>query len=419
MRNASRAAWCAAGALWLSPAAAQAQAPTPAVLTLVAARDPARRHSPELAAMRHAVASAAGRERQAGAWPNPTLSYGREQTSLEGETSAQDIVSLDQPLELGGQRGARKSAARSAHAAAEARLAATEARIDYEVVRTYVIAAAGQRRATLAEAAARAFEHASRVSRERLTGGDISGYEHRRLGLEAARYASLRVDALVARDSALRTLASLIGLADLPDSLELSDTSTPAPLAQPADSLVALAMARRPELRAAAMDAEAGAAEARLAVAERIPTPTLTGGYKHESLATGASLGGFVAGVSLPLPLWDRRGGAVEAARAEASRRDAEIGVLRRQTALQVRSAFAAHQALAEQLRLLRAQLGEDAARARRAAEAAYGEGEIGLLEWLDSVRAYQEAETTYVTLWAEYVARRAALERITGVPLF
>ena len=98
MRNASRAAWCAAGALWLSPAAAQAQAPTPAVLTLAVARDSARRHSPELAAMRHAVASAAGRERQAGAWPNPTLSYGREQTSLEGETSAQDIVSLDQPV---------------------------------------------------------------------------------------------------------------------------------------------------------------------------------------------------------------------------------------------------------------------------------------------------------------------------------
>jgi cobalt-zinc-cadmium efflux system outer membrane protein len=166
-------------------------------------------------------------------------------------------------------------------------------------------------------------------------------------------------------------------------------------------------------------EAEAGAAEARLARAERIPTPTLNGGFKHERLAAGESRSGFVAGVSLPLPLWDRRGGAVEAARAEAARREAEVAGLHRQTAREVRNAFAAHQALADQLELLDAQLGDDARRAHRAAEAAYEEGAIGLLEWLDTVRAYQEAETTYATLWAEYITRRAALERATGASLF
>jgi outer membrane protein TolC len=63
--------------------------------------------------------------------------------------------------------------------------------------------------------------------------------------------------------------------------------------------------------------------------------------------------------------------------------------------------------------------LGDEAMRARRAAEAAYGEGEISLLEWLDSARAYQEAEAAHATLWAEYIARRAALERATGATLF
>jgi cobalt-zinc-cadmium efflux system outer membrane protein len=210
-----------------------------------------------------------------------------------------------------------------------------------------------------------------------------------------------------------------MGLAPPPESFELADTIVPMPLVQSSDTLVMIAMSRSPELRAAAMDAEASAGAARLAAAGRIPTPTLTGGYKHENLATGQSLGGFVAGVSLPVPLWDRRGGAVDAARAEAARHDAELEVLRRRTARDVRIAFTAHQALAEQLRLVQPQLGDDAVRARRAAEAAYAEGEIGLLEWLDSVRAYQEAETAYVTLWSEYVARRAALERLTGATLF
>jgi outer membrane protein, heavy metal efflux system len=411
------------GALCLFPGSLRAQSAPPALsLTLAEARAMAQQANPELAASRHTVAIAAGRQRQAGAFPNPTLSYGREQTSREGESNTQDIVSLEQPLEIGGQRGARRAAATASHTAAEARLAAAAALVDYEVARSYASVVASQRHAALAEAAAAAFERAGRVSKARLAGGDVSGYQHRRLALEAGRYAALAAEALVARDSAMQALASLIGLADSTGHagpLLLADTLTPAPLTQPADSFVAIALLQRPELQGAVMEAEAGSAEARLARAERIPTPTLNGGYKHERLATGESLGGFVAGVSLPLPLWDRRGGAVDAASAEAARREAEVAGLRRQTVREVRSAYSTHQALAGQLELLEAHLGDDAMRARRAAEAAYTEGEIGLVEWLDAVRAYQEAEATYATLWAEYITRRAALERATGASLF
>jgi cobalt-zinc-cadmium efflux system outer membrane protein len=416
------------GALCLLPrflgaqAAPRAEPPASRPLTLAEARSLARQHSPELRAARHAVEAAAGRERQAGAFPNPTLAYSREQTSRDGASNAQDIVSLEQPLDFTGQRGARRRAAGLVRQATEARLAGTTARIDYEVTRSYATAIAAERSAVLAEGAADAFGRAVRVSRARLAGGDVSGYQNRRLTLEAARYAALRLEALVARDSAVRTLASLVGLADsagVTGALRLVDTLTPAPLTLTADSLEALALVRRAELRAAGLEAEAGAAEARLAGAERIPVPTLVGGYKHERVAGSEAAGGFVAGVSLPLPLWDRRGGAVAAARAEAGRREAEVDALRRQTAREVRTAFDAHQALAEQLGQLQAQLGDEALKARRAAEAAYAEGEITLLEWLDAVRAYHEAESTYAALRAEYLARRAALERATGAPLF
>jgi len=414
---------CVAGALWLFPGSIAGQEVPPArQLTLIQARELARRSSPEIAAARHAVAAAAGRERQAGAWPNPTLAYSREQTSRDGASNAQDIVSLEQPLEVGGQRGARRAAAGFARSAAESGAAAATAQVDFEVARTYAAAVAAGRRAILAEQAAGAFARAARTSEARLASGDVSGYQNRRLALEAARYAAFRLEALVARDSALRTLISLTGLADSAGnaaSLQLTDTLIPAPLTLSADSLAGLALTHRPELRARRLEADAGAAEARLAAAERIPTPVLSGGYKHERQPGAGSLGGFVAGISLPLPLWDRRGGAVSAARAEARRRSADVEALERQTAREVRVAFTAHEALADELALLSAQLGADAVTARRAAEVAYREGEIGLLEWLDSVRAYQEAEASYATLWAEYIARRAALERATGAPLF
>ena len=212
---------------------------------------------------------------------------------------------------------------------------------------------------------------------------------------------------------------STSGRLDSTAQLALVDTLTPVPLSVPADSLVALALRARPDLRATQRDAEAAAANVRVAVAERIPTPAFSGGFKGERLATGESLNGFVAGVSLPLPLWDRRGGAVAAARAEAGRQDAEAELARRQSVREVEDAYVTHQALAGQLAELEGQLGDEARKAQRASQVAYTEGEISLLEWLDSVRAYQEAEATYVSLWAEYIARRAALERATGATLF
>jgi cobalt-zinc-cadmium efflux system outer membrane protein len=391
-----------------------AQAPR---LTLAEARAMAGRASPDLAAARQAHAAALGRAAQAGAFPNPVLAYGREQTSGDGTEGSQDVVSLEQRLDLFGQRGARRAAAESHGAAAAARLDAAVARVDYEVARNYAAAAAAGRRAQLADEAAQAFGRAVRVSGERLAGGDVSGYQHRRLRLEAARYTARRLEALVARDSTLRTLGSLTGLD--PVAFVLGDSLPPAPLALSADSLVALALIVRAELRAARLEAQAAEAEARFAAAERIPIPAVSAGYKTEEAGTGARLDGFVVGVSMAIPLWDRRAGAVTEARAESARRVADVEALRLQTVRDVHTAFDAVQSFAGQLAALGAELGEEARKARRAAEAAYAEGEIGLLEWLDSVRAYHDAESAYITVWAEYVARRAALERITSAPLF
>jgi outer membrane protein, heavy metal efflux system len=422
MRNFLRRAGAAAAAWLLAVPMAAQSAPLPHTLTLAEARAEARRTSPELAAAREAVGAATGRERQVGAWSNPTLSYGREQTSRAGETNSQNILTLEQPLELWGPRGARRRVAGLQRAAAEARLVGATVRVDYEVVRVYATAVAAQRRAALADEAAQAFASATRVSQARLAGGDVSGYQHRRLLLEAARYSTLRSEAVVARDSALRGLALLTGLlvqGNARDPLRLTDTITPRPVSLSPDSLLALALRTRPDLLAAQLEADAAAAGVDVATAERVPVPVLSGGYKGERQATGESLNGFVAGVSVPLPLWDRRGGAVVAAKGEARQRGAEAAAARLQTEREVMDAFAAHEALAAQLVGLDRQLGDEAGKARRAAQAAYAEGEISLVEWLDAARAYQEAQTTYVSLWSEYVTRRAALERLTGLTLF
>lgn len=403
-------------------AAAQSGATTQTRLTLTEARALAERVSPEIAAARAAVRAAEGRTRQAGAFPNPVASYSREQTSGDGTRNAQDIIAFEQQLELGGQRSARRAAAGAFRAAAEARLDASRAQIGFDVARAYAQAVAADRRAALTKEAAQIFTEAGRVGRERLAAGDMSGYEHRRIRLEAARYAALEAEAQMIRANARRALATLLSAPNLnvePGSLVLTDSLMPGRLPLPVDSLVTLALMQRPELLAVQREAGAARAEARLARAERIPTPTLGAGYKHERAPGGTSLGGFVAQISLPLPIWDRRGGAVQAADAEGERRQADIETVRRRTEREVRDAYESSQALATQLEVLGERLDQDARTGLRAAQVAYGEGETSLVAWLDAVRAYQEAEATHVTIWAEYIARRAELEHTTGATLF
>lgn len=389
-------------------------------LTIEQARELARRVSPDLTAAREAVAAAVARERQAGAFLNPTLSYQREQTSGDGQTNSQNIASVDQPIELGGIRGARIDVARLRREIAEARVAAAELQVDFDITRAYALAIAADRRAALAEQAARAFARASTVSRTRLVEGDVSGYSHRRIQLEAARYAGLRAEASLARRTARLTLASF--LAASVDSLRgtnlvLDDSVAHATGMIADDSLLSLAKQHRAELRAAMLEVEVAAAEGRLVARERVPVPTLSAGFKNEQ-AVGGDLNGFIAGVSLPLPIWDRRGGALEAANAEGRRRVAEAEAVRRRIAREVADAAAEVRAVDEQLALLGPLLGPEAQMALRAAQVAYAEGEISLLEWLDAVRAYQEAEGTFASLRAESLIRRAALERAVGVSL-
>lgn len=375
--------------------------------------------SPGLLAARAEVDAAEARARQAGAFPNPELSYSREETSGGGITNWQNIALIEQRLDFGGQRGARRAAAELRRDAAAARLLAREAELAYEVTRMYATAVAADQRAARAREASEAFVRAQRVTAGRLAGGDISGYAARRIGLEAARYATLRAEAERERRSARLALAGQLGLSldsVLSLGLRLDDTLA-TPLARlPIDSLLAVALRSRQDIRAVRAEVEASAADARTGRREAFPGPVAGLGFKNERIAgENQTARGFVLQFSMPVPLWDRRQAAASAFEAEGRGHLAEADRLGRQIVGEVENAWAALRAVQEQIESIRPHLGEASRAALRAAEAAYTEGEISLVEWLDAVRAYQEAESSFATLQAEYVIQRAALARAVG----
>lgn len=387
------------------------------VLTIPAARSRALAASASLRAARHAVDAARGEERQAGAFANPVISFNREQASDATRRSSQDILAGEQWLDMPAARSARRSAARARREAAEARLAVAEWHAGAELVQAYAQAIAARRRARLADTLSATFARALAVSEQRLREGDIAGFAARRIRLEAARYAALRAAALRDERAADVALGVLLGTPTAVPTLV--EPAAPAVPDMNEDSLVALALDRRADIRSATAEAEALRAEARRAGAERLPGLSLTAGTKRESAEAGATLSGLVLGVALPLPLWDRRGGAVQAARAGEQRQLAELDAARLRARAEVHEALAAWRATRAQLEVLGTAASGDATATLRSAQTAYAEGEITLLEWLDTVRAWHEIESTIATLRADLLAHAAALERAVGVALF
>jgi outer membrane protein TolC len=255
---------------------------------------------------------------------------------------------------------------------------------------------------------------------ERLAAGDISGYAARRVRLEAARYAALAAQAeFEARSERLR-LATLLGA---PADTALAPVDHVASLAAildiAPDSIEALVVRNHAGLLALRLAADAGRAEAQLAQRERFPTPIASAGYKNERAPGGdGSLGGFVAGLSFALPIWDRRSGSIASADAHANRLLAEAEAAGQRVVREARTALEAARQTETRIAALGAELGEEAEAALRAAAAAFDEGEITLIEWLDAVRAYHEAESAYASVIAESIIQCATLERLLGLAL-
>lgn len=392
---------------------AASQTPEPRRVTLVDALAAAERESPDLRLAAQGVAAARARAITAGTRPNPTLTLDREQ--LGGDDSYHEtVLSVAQTLDLSGQRGARREAARLDVTAAELRLDAERARVRSDVLRAYLRAAAAESRLGVLGETAALFREASRAGETRFREGDISRYELERLQVEAARYETLLSEAQLEVRSAGRELAMLAALDPAaPDTLLLpADTLgavTPRAATLATDTALTLAL-RRADVRAAEADVETARAVIDLRRRARRPDPTVSAGVKEQA----GGLYGAILGVSVPLPVSDRGQGPLAEAEAALAQAEARLALARRAATAEVRRALDRRASLAERL-TLREGLIQRTGSLLRAAQVAYAEGETGLLELLDAAESYRAAREGADALLAEYLTSVADLERATG----
>ncbi|MFB3906978.1 MAG: TolC family protein [Candidatus Eisenbacteria bacterium] len=382
-------------------------------LTLAEARERALAHSPDLLSARAAAAAAAGAARQAGAWANPEFEIEAEEFGGDrpGWDEAELTWSLTQRLELFGTRGTRARAARHLQDAAAS--SADAARLDLlaEVDRRFADA-------LLARSRVEAFEETDSVAAEAVRAvtalveaGEESPIEIDRTEAERSLASSRLRTARFEHASALRSLARLWGALEPDfDGVEGSLETVAGGLG----TLDSLAMRGNglPDLRRAESEVRRAEAEVRFSQRSRLPDLAVRGGWK-QLRANGEH--SYVGSLAWTLPLLDRRGGAIEEAKARLEQARAEREATESRIALARATAQEELAAAQEASRALREGSLRRAEAVHAAVQEGYQRGKFRLLDLIDARRFLLQTRLEYLDAMRSVWVARAELERWTG----
>ena len=376
-------------------------------LSLPEALSAAFAQNPELAAAGREIGIAEGERRQAGLIPNPELSWEVEDTRRETRTTT---VTLSQPLELGGKRGARIAVAGAGQTIAQLDLERQRNGLRADVVQAFHTALRAQTALELALQSQALTERGLRVVQGRVTAGQSSPVEATRAQVQLAQAQAQVHRAASQRSVAYQALARLTGspVARF-DRLLATDLS---PGAAPAAEALLARVEQTAEWRLAAAQVERGEASLGSEKAQRIPDLTVSLGsqYSREDRERVN-----VVGLSMPLPLFDRnQGNVLVAARRADQARDLRNAVelrLRSET----RSALSQWATAMQEVQAYDRTILPSAQQAVDTATRGFEMGKFAFLDVLDAQRTLIEARGLYLQALASATDARAQVERLYG----
>lgn len=390
---------CWAGNAWAAPVE------EPLSLEQVLAR--AFESSPELAAAGWQTSIADAQRRQAGLSPNPELSWEVEDTRWDRATTT---ITLSQPLELGGKRGARIGLAEVEQASSTLAVQQYRNRLRAEVTAAFQAVLRAQTGLELAQQTEGLLEQGLRVVEGRVRAGKSSPVEVTRAQVQLTQTRLQLGRAQVQLQEARRDLQTLIG--NDPRPLGPLQAAAQTPGAVPDSERLLAQLEQTPDWRLAEVQIEQQEARLGLEKRQRIPDLTISLGSQYDRDSRERA---NVVGFSLPLPLFDRNQGAILAAARGADQardlRNAQALALRSQ----VQSSLSQWQQGLEEAKGFEQAVLPAAREAVRNATRGFEMGKFGFTEVLDAQRTLIEARQQYLEALAYASQARLQVERIYG----
>ena len=348
-------------------------------------------------------------------YPNPSVSYSREGAGYN------EFFEASQTLPVSGRirylRDATAAAVSAAGASRESSL--WFLRSDLRIAFYRMVAS--QERVRLLSNNAGEIEQLIRILRQREEEGEGSRYDRLRGERELTE---LRTDLTAAQSLVAAAGARLAGYLPEGDQVRQvrGELSVP-PDALDLEELIRRAMNGRPDYRAEQRNLARYRIEEKAASRLRIPEPQVIAGVKRADVIYGlppnpfsnVTRTGLAISVNVPLPVFNN--GRYEVARyqAEQQQASARLAVVARQIRTEVEAAREVLAMRRDALTAYQRELESGGSELTRITQAAYQEGEIGILELLDSLRVNRTAALRLLDLRAGVKEAFIELERAVG----
>ncbi len=383
-------------------------------LSLAEALDLAAEHSPVLAAARHQVEAAESRVLQAGRWANPELEFEIENfggnDELHGFESAESTLVISQPLRIGGKIKHGRAVAESDSALAGRRQESVELDVRARTTSAFYSVLTAQERVGLGRELLSLAQSFADTVDARVEAGKVSPVEATRARMEVAAVRIQLIRATRVLEVARVRLSAMWGATTA--DFRRASGELPRPAERPVWSELEALVRQTPEMLA--LDEQQQRSERVVALEKsfRIPDLTVAAGPRRFS-ETGDTA--WVAGFSLPLPIFDGNKGARRAAEfeLESTRRQNQAARVEIETGLV--SVVQRLDAAVEIAESLEAEVVPAATSAFDAVEIGYSEGKFGFLDVIDAQRTLFDARSILLDSIAEYALARVDLERLIG----
>jgi len=370
--------------------------------------------NPGVTAERERLEIAQARLQQAGMLPNPTLVYAQEGypigvSDLEFFEDQEFLIGARQRFELGGKRGKRLDLAQLELEAEQARYNDFLRLQRREVGRLFTSTRFAQTLKGLLEECLHTYERLREVHRKRLEMGEVSTLAQMKIDAEHLGYLAELAVADRELVSSWRELAALIvwESGEIP-TFTIEDIPVPASLNL--EEITGIAVRTRPDLVRQGLAERVADASLQLEKAESVPDLTVGGGYKRDF-----GFNSFFLGLELPLPIFDRREGAI-AEKTAAVRREMNLSSWKEMTVrIEVRRAFEVYRGLQESTSQVDPELLRNLDRIVEVTELSYEEGEATILEYLDALRTQRDGAVNHSRLLQELHLSFLELEAASG----
>ena len=361
------------------------------LLTLNDAMALALMRNPELGTYSLKVRAAEARRLQAGLLPNPEVSYEIEEFSGDrsGFRESENTVVLSQLIPLGGKRAKRTRLTEIERDLAGWDYESKRLDLFTEVTRDFAAVLGAQRRVELTEEALTVAGEVTKAVSERVRAGAASPVEAMRATVAAASAGIELEHARQALEAERMRLASTWGATE-PLFMEAQGVLEIDP-ELPQFSSLTDRLSQNPDLARWDLEIDRRSAALELAQAGAIPDVTVEAGYRW---LTEEDFETFVAGLSLPLPLFDRNQGAIMEERALLARAEREKKTAEMRISIALANAFASLTAASNTVRTLEG----DVLPAAQSVYEAIREGyQHGKFDYLDLLSAQQSLSGTKI----------------------